>query len=193
MKTVLCILAGGKSSRFKEDKRWAKINGKPLIRIVLEKLKRFSDNIVISSRSSEEIHMEGVTVVSDSESFGGPLCGIFEVVKKVQGDRYVFFAADMPFITDIMIRTLIDRSEKLVVMFQCRGKIYPLPIAISRHALDLNRDCKNRRIMSILDNADYEVIDYDSQDCIEFFNINTQDDLLKATEYLLKPNKNTKP
>jgi len=193
METVLCILAGGKSSRFKEDKRWAKINGKPLIQIVLKKLKRFSDNVIISTRNKEVLSIENVRVIDDSESFGGPLCGIFEVVKRVQGDRFVFFAADMPFITNKMIKALMDEKEKPIVLFRCKGKIYPLPIAVDRRTLDLKSDCKNRRIMSILDDTDYEVIDWDSQDCIEFFNINTQDDLLKASEYFLKPNRNTEP
>ncbi len=193
METVLCILAGGRSSRFKEDKRWVEINGKPLLLVVLEKLRRFSNNIVVSSRSSDSIPIENVTVVKDSERFGGPLCGIFEVLKQVRGDRFIFFAADMPFVTDRMIKTLIDENERDVVLLRCKGKIYPLPISISRNALNLNSDCKNRRIMTILENTDYKVIDWDSQDCIEFFNINTQEDLLKAKEYLLKPNKKTKP
>ncbi len=193
METVLCILAGGKSSRFKEDKRWTKINGKPLIQIVLEKLRRFSNNIVISSRSSEKMPIENVKIIMDSESFGGPLCGIFEVMKQIEGDRFIFFAADMPFITEGMVKMLICNRKKKIAMFQCKGKIYPLPLAIDKCVLDLQSSCANKSIMSILDNADLEIIDCSSKNCIEFFNINTQYDLLKALEYLLKPNKNTNP
>ncbi len=193
METVLCILAGGRSSRFKEDKRWVEINGNPLLLVVLEKLRRFSDNIVISSKSSDSIPIENVTVVKDSENFGGPLCGIFEVVKQVRGDRFIFFAADMPFVTDEMVKMLICNRKKKITVFRCKGKIYPLPLAINKSVLDLQSSCINKSIMSILDNKDLEIIDWDSQDCNEFFNINTQEDLLKAKEYLLKPNKNTKP
>lgn len=193
METVLCVLAGGKSSRFKEDKRWAIVNGKPLIQIVIEKLEQFSDNIVISTRNSETVPIENVKIVEDSKVFGGPLCGIFEIMKRIKSDRFVFFAADMPFITEEMVRALIDDKGKEITVFQCKGKVYPLPIAIDKSVLDLKSDCANRSLMSILDNVDYNVINIDSKECVELFNINTQDDLLKAAEYLLKPNKNANP
>ncbi len=193
METVLCVLAGGKSSRFKEDKRWAKVDDKPLIQIVIEKLKQFSDNIVVSTRNSETVPIKNVKIVEDSKVFGGPLCGIFEVVKKIKGDRFIFFAADMPFITKKMVRALVDDKGKKITVFQCKGRVYSLPIAIDKSVLNLKSNCANRSLISILNNVDYKVINMYSKECVEFFNINTQDDLLKAAEYLLKPNKKANP
>ncbi len=176
MKTVFCILAGGRSRRFKKDKRLAKLNGKPLIEVVYDKLSKFSENIVISAKKDDYISMNGATIVEDRKPFTGPLCGMFQVMKSIEADRYLFFAADMPFITEAMIETLIKEESNTVLLFKCGGKIKPLPIAIGNIKID-GIECENRRILHLTELFKYKALDWHSLDCREFFNINTQEEL----------------
>ncbi len=180
MKTVFCILAGGKSSRFKKDKRIAKLNGKPLIEVIYDKLSKFSDNIVISAKIDDTISINGATIIEDSKPFAGPLCGMFEVMNNIEADRYLFFAADMPFITEAMIETLVKEESEAILLFECGGRIRPLPIAI-RGDIDISGvECENKRILYLLELYQYKVLKIESAECREFFNINTQEELALA-------------
>jgi len=177
METVFCILAGGRSSRFQKDKRMAKLNGKPMIEVVYDKLSKFSDKIVISAKKNDYISLDGSIIVEDRKPFAGPLCGMFEVIKNIKADRYLFFAADMPFITEAMIETLIKEEFDAILLFECDKKIKPLPIAI-RGGIDINGvDCENRRILYLIERFRYKILNIESSDCREFFNINTQEEL----------------
>ena len=186
METVFCILAGGKSSRFKRDKRMAKLNGKPLIELIYNKLSKFSNSIVISARKGDYISLSGAKVIEDRKSFAGPLCGMFDVIKNIKADRYLFFAADMPFITETMIEKLIYEEPFSISLFECGGRIKPLPIAIPGDIKIDNIECENRRILYLLELFSYRIFKLDSRDCREFFNINTQEELELASKLNLE-------
>ncbi len=181
METVFCILAGGKSSRFKEDKRRATLNNKTLLEIIHERLRKFSGQIVLSVRKTDDMTLEGTTIVHDNLDFAGPVCGIVDVIKSVSASRYLFFAADMPFITENMVNLLLKNCDDKIALFTCRGKLFPLPICIPKNiAIKIKNHCANKRIVSLLDEFDYKTITLYSEDCHEFYNINTQDDLKEA-------------
>jgi len=49
------VLAGGRSVRFGSDKRFIELDGKTLLEISLEKIKRFKNKVVVVDRFLEEI------------------------------------------------------------------------------------------------------------------------------------------
>lgn len=51
------ILAGGKSSRFREDKTLFKIKDKALIEITIDQVKKFSKNIIIVAKNIKKIRV----------------------------------------------------------------------------------------------------------------------------------------
>jgi len=183
MDILFCILAGGKSSRFKRDKRLAKLFGKPLIEIVYEELSKFSDNIVVSAKQGDNIDLLDAKLIEDSQSFAGPVCGMLDVMREIEASRYLFFAADMPFITDNMVGRLIETSAcGKIALFKCHDKLMPLPIAIPRSVKNGKFDCKNKRILFLIENFEHVIIELESSECGHFFNINTQEDLIVAED-----------
>lgn len=184
MKTVSCILAGGKSKRFGNDKRFAFLNGKKLIDYALQVASEISDDVYISTRHNETL--EGYKIIKDRKPFLGPACGIANVIKEVSADIYVFLAADMPFVKKEHISRLIDAIDKkpMAVCYKQNNKLKTLPIVIYDPDKEiLKMDCSNRRILDLIENIGIKTIKTDNE--LIFFNINNYSDLKEAEKILL--------
>src|SRR3990172_6066387 len=101
------ILAGGKGSRLGyKEKALLDINGKPLIAVIVERLEKAVDTIIISVRDEAqgellEPHISGFMMqpyrfAYDAYKETGPLAGILSGLRACE-DEYCFIAAcDMP-------------------------------------------------------------------------------------------------
>src|SRR5574341_199017 len=117
------ILAGGKGSRLGyREKALIDIKGRPLIAIVIERLEKAVDNIIISVRDKEQgellnSRLSGdvkppYTFAYDAYKERGPLAGILSGLMTCRGDEYCFIAAcDMPFIDENVVKMLFNGSE----------------------------------------------------------------------------------
>lgn len=109
-KKTAVILAGGKSSRFGQDKIFYPFNGKPIIQILIDTLKQAGFGIVLSG-PVDKLAPFGFEVIEDREPFGGPLqalCGIWE---KIAVDKIMLLAADMPFVTIPVLNALWTKGQ----------------------------------------------------------------------------------
>ena len=187
--TVFCILAGGKSERFNTDKRFVKLKDKPLIDYILNTIKMFQKaKIVISTKKGEKLSIDDTISIEDKNPFEGPVCGIYRILNDIPSEKFIFFAADMPFISKEMIEKLIDciNSNCFSCLFSSNDKLYPLPFAIKKEAIDFfkTNECKNRRIKELLFFRKPCIINWHKEE--NLFNINRQKDLSKAKELMDK-------
>ena len=111
------ILAGGKGSRMGyQEKALIEINGRPLIDLVIESLKKVVDNIIISVRDEAQgellkSRIKGYRFVLDTYQNRGPLAGVLSGLSACT-DEYCFIAAcDMPFINKKVVEMLFQKSE----------------------------------------------------------------------------------
>lgn len=139
-----CVLAGGRSERFGEDKRFFKFKGKTLLKIAIEKLRGFSERVYVicddKNFMEDKLKKEGVTskieIVEDIEKYKGPLYGIYSFFKTT-GNKFAFFVpVDMPFLPVKFIKYFLDvamafKLQKIIII--SRDK--PLPIFINFYFL----------------------------------------------------------
>ena len=121
------ILAGGKSSRMGEDKGLVSLQGAPMIAHILEVLSNFDLETVILS-SNKEYNQFSLPVHSDSIPDKGPLSGIHSALKKTRSNHVLICACDTPFISEEIIRGLIDEAI-IGKANQCliQGQVHPFP------------------------------------------------------------------
>lgn len=109
------ILAGGKSSRMGFDKQFLKINEKELIEIIINKLKKEFEDIIIVTNKPEQYTGSPYKVVSDEIKGKGPMGGI-HIGLKESSSKYVYFVAcDMPNINLDYIRYMKNTIKDLDV------------------------------------------------------------------------------
>src|ERR1041385_1796721 len=97
------ILAGGKSSRMKEDKGLMLLNRKAIVQYVIDALKPAVKEVIIIS-NNEVYKQFGYQVIPDLVNDAGPMGGIFTGLSR-SNTLYNFFAScDMPFITSEVIQ-----------------------------------------------------------------------------------------
>ncbi len=116
------ILAGGKGSRLDyQEKALIDINGEPLIAVIIKRLEKAVNNIIISVRDRAQgelldSRLSGLVKTQyrfayDAYKETGPLAGILSGLKACE-DEYCFVAAcDMPFINEKIVRMLFKESE----------------------------------------------------------------------------------
>lgn len=100
--TPVCILAGGASQRFGEDKALALLHGRPLLAHVLERVAgQTSGPIAINAGSAEALATFELPVLEDSAWQGsGPLAGVYTAMEwaaRAGFETVVTLAVDLPF------------------------------------------------------------------------------------------------
>src|ERR1700730_14589095 len=127
------LLAGGKSRRMGQDKATMLFRGAPLWQTQLELLRRLKlDNIFISAASDSSWRPVDFDFVSDKQPSCGPLSGIAAAFRQLESDYLLTLAIDVPFMTDVYLRSLCARIENgrgVVPMIENRAEplvaIYP--------------------------------------------------------------------
>jgi len=184
------ILAGGKSSRMGFDKQFLKINEKRLIEIIINKLKKEFDDIIIVTNKPEQYIDSPYKVVSDEIKEKGPMGGI-HIGLKESSSKYVYFVAcDMPNINLDYIRYMKNIIKDLDVdacVTKVGNKLRPehLNAFYSRDLVNeieklFLEDC--RAIVYLTDKVNtFYVEEKDarkySPNLEMFFNLNTKEDL----------------
>lgn len=108
------ILAGGFSSRFGQDKSILELNGKPLIKHVVDAVKPVVDEIIIVTSSQERADRYAKLVGSkakfaiDLEEAKGPLIGALTGLQQSTGTYSVLLPSDMPLVSRDVIELLFD-------------------------------------------------------------------------------------
>ena len=193
------ILAGGKSSRFGEDKSIAKLGDKTLLDHTINKIeKEFTEILVISNNKEFNFKNNKIHVVEDCiEGQLGPLVGILTAMKwvKKNNKNYKWIASfpcdtpffDMKFISELKIK-IKETSKKLIFLNSDKKRHNIFGLWSVDLIETLEEDIKNglRKVEIWADKIGYESININTKEFDMFLNINTKEDLKKAKENIDK-------
>ena len=193
------ILAGGKSSRFGEDKSIAKLGDKTLLDHTINKIeKEFNEILVISNNKEFNFKNNKIHVVEDCiEGQLGPLVGILTAMKWVEKNNknYKWIASfpcdtpffDMKFISELKIK-IKETSKKLIFLNSDKKRHNIFGLWSVDLIETLEEDIKNglRKVEIWADKIGYENININTKEFDMFLNINTKEDLKKAKENIDK-------
>ena len=193
------ILAGGKSSRFGEDKSTAKLGNKTLLDHTVNKIENeFNEILVISNNKEFNFKNNNIHVVEDCiEGQLGPLVGILTAMKwvKKNNKNYKWIASfpcdtpffDMKFISELKIK-IKETSKKLIFLNSDKKRHNIFGLWSIDLIETLEEDIKNglRKVEIWADKIGCENININTKEFDMFLNINTKEDLKKAKENIDK-------
>ena len=193
------ILAGGKSSRFGEDKSTAKLGNKTLLDHTVSKIENeFNEILVISNNKEFNFKNNKIHIVEDCiEGQLGPLVGILTAMKWVIKNKKNYkwiasFPCDTPFFDIKLIKELkikVKETSKKLIFLNSNKKRHNIFGLWSLDLIEiLEKDIKNsfRKVELWADKVGYENININEEKFDRFLNINTKKDLEKAKENLDK-------
>ncbi len=174
-----------------QDKGWCLYNGKPFIKIVLDKLQHqaqqfLEENIentvrfvISANRNLSDYRELGVAVVEDErKNFCGPLSGIESVVhhdKARQVDRWLVYPVDSINVPSYYLQMMLQLSPEKTAYLVQGQQAHFVHLSISKivqETLSMYLDKGNRSIQGWLQSIDASVItDVESNKSI--LNINT--------------------
>jgi molybdenum cofactor guanylyltransferase len=185
------LLAGGKSRRMGEDKRFVSIGEHSLLersRAVLCEL--FEQVCVVIAQDSPALLAE-IPVVHDLVPDCGSLGGLYTGLRQAT-TRHIFLAAcDMPFLQVRLVRYMVGFKEDAdIVIASWESRLHPTHAVYSRRCLPVLEDMMHRHDMKIqnligdpslcvrlIEESELRRIDPAGR---SFFNINTPSDLEAA-------------
>ena len=193
------ILAGGKSSRFGEDKSIAKLGDKTLLDHTINKIENeFNEILLISNNKEFNFKNNKIHVVEDCiEGQLGPLVGILTAMKwvKKNNKNYKWIASfpcdtpffDMKFVSELKIK-IKETSKKLIFLNSDKKRHNIFGLWSVDLIETLEEDIKNglRKVEIWADKIGYENININTKEFDMFLNINTKEDLKKAKENIDK-------
>ena len=193
------ILAGGKSSRFGEDKSIAKLGDKTLLDHTINKIENeFTEILLISNNKEFNFKNNKIHVVEDCmEGQLGPLVGILTAMKWVIKNKKNYkwiasFPCDTPFFDIKLISELkikVKETSKKLIFLNSNKKRHNIFGLWSMDLIEiLEKDIKNsfRKVELWADKIGYENININEEKFDRFLNINTKKELEKAKENLDK-------
>lgn len=122
------ILAGGEGRRMgNRDKGWIELKGKPLIQHALERLQPQVDQCLISAnRNLERYAALNVPVVTDSETYLGPLAGIAHALQQCTTDYALVVPTDAPLLPPDLAQRLLQKLPAQLVICHDGERLQPL-------------------------------------------------------------------
>jgi molybdopterin-guanine dinucleotide biosynthesis protein A len=146
------VLAGGHSRRMGHDKAFLELDGRPLIEIVLGRVQRACDEVLIVAAEVEPYRRFGVPVVTDIYRGVGVLGGIHAGLSAASSEICVVVGCDMPFLVPDLVRAFAHWAVGVDVVVLRQGEYTePLHGAYRRTCLAPIEDCIRaglRRIVS---------------------------------------------
>lgn len=103
----IVILAGGQSRRMGFNKALLKVDGRPLIQILSDRMRRLTDSIVISANDPDCYSFLNIPVVLDRFSGHGPLAGLHAAMLEQKSTLYVLLACDLPNLPISLVEKMI--------------------------------------------------------------------------------------
>ena len=193
------ILAGGKSSRFGEDKSTVKLGNKTLLDHIVNKIENeFNEILVISNNKELNFKNKKIQVLEDCiEGQLGPLVGILTAMKWVKENKKDYrwvasFPCDTPFF-DINLTNKLklktNNTSKKLIFLNSEKKRHNIFGAWSIDLIEiLENDLKKnfRKVEIWADKIGYESINVNIEKFDKFLNINTKKDFEKAKKNINK-------
>lgn len=194
------VLAGGASSRFGEDKAFARLAGVPMLEHTIDLLRRVTGEAIIVGGSREKLRGFDVDAIPDRWPGEGPLGGIVTALERSAKNPgkpqwNLIVSCDMPFLTNEWLAFLCERaaaSEAQVVVPRSPQGIEPLCACWRTHAspalwsafeagVRKVTEGINRLNREVLDEADWKRFDTHGR---LFWNMNTREEYEEARRIL---------
>ena len=179
------ILAGGKSSRMKEDKGLVVFNGKRLVEFVIESAKRITTNVFIVT-SNAAYKDFGYPCIEDALKEKGPLEGILTGLIHSSTPKNLLLGCDMPFLSENLLSALIENiGDEDVLLTEHQGKAEPLCSIYDQKCITHIRsqiEQNQLKITNALGGLKTRTISFDREDWFkgnEFVNINSFEEMKK--------------
>ena len=203
------ILAGGSSAKFECDKGISELNGKPLIRHVVDAVSGLVDEVIVvtSSQKRADLYAEVLSpdvkfVVNDYESKGG-LVGALAGFEAAEGEYSALLPFDSPFVSKEVMSLLFDcavgkaaviprstdmECKPLHAVYHTKQALQAAKEALAENEFDVEAmvdGLRGVRYMSLM------VIEQLDPDLKTFFTVKTPFELKKAA-VMGKPRKTSK-
>jgi molybdopterin-guanine dinucleotide biosynthesis protein A len=189
------LLAGGKSRRMGEDKRFLLVGGQRLYERSLTTLRSlFHEVRIVMAQDSSPLSSD-VPVLRDLVPDCGTLGGIYTGLKKA-GTEYIFtVACDMPFLNPAVVRYLVSlKGSADIVIVRARHGLQPTHAVYGRRCLPVFEEMIKAGKLKVQDIVAHpslavRLVEYDELRELDpegrsFLNVNTPADL-EAVQLLL--------
>ncbi|MFO7680863.1 MAG: molybdenum cofactor guanylyltransferase [Chloroflexota bacterium] len=185
----VAVQAGGQSSRMGTDKSFVLFEGRPMIEVVLERVRDLGSETFIVTNNPEPYAYLGLPMVADIYPDHGPLGGIFTAVSHAAHPHTLVVACDMPWLKRPLLDYLISLRHTADVVAPLWGT-FPEPLhAIYSKAclapIEANLQAKRLKITRFYGQVAVryvereEIMEFD-ENGRSFANINTPQDLTQA-------------
>lgn len=171
------ILAGGKSSRMKEDKCFLSFKNKTLIQYQYDRLKKFFPDIYISSKTNK--FPFDCNLILENEDIFSPLIALNKILNSIKKNKVFIITVDTPNVSIQSIQTIINKSEKFDISIALTpdNKRHNLCGVFSKNIkteIKTMLNDNNHRIGFLIKKSNSQNIFINNND--EFININTKED-----------------
>lgn len=176
----------------KTNKALLNFNGKPMLEVIIDKLRPHFKELLISSNQPEQYQYLGLPIYSDYFINQGPLAGIHSGLKNITGQSAFFVACDMPFVSPRLAHILLSRIDNDGFEISVPNKdryLQPLHAAYSKKclpAIEQALQTDRPRITSFYEQVNVSYFDFNKHPEFNwnsiFFNINTPEDYQQASK-----------
>jgi molybdopterin-guanine dinucleotide biosynthesis protein A len=187
------VTAGGKSSRMGQDKAWLRIEGVPMIELVIRALTPVTSTVAIIANRPEYGRL-GLPVFADTNLGVGPMEAIRTALENSPTERVVLAGCDLPFVTPELFALLLeslggpDDGYWAAVPLDSEGRLEPLCAVYSTKALAAIAgliDSGERKASAIYDRVKTRVVHFAEIEHLPgsslfFRNVNTPEDFALA-------------
>jgi len=182
----LLIIAGGKSSRIGQDKRFLTLGNRPMLEIILEKTAKlnFNEIFLCVEQNSPKINAMaqkfGANILIDEIKNAGAMSGIANGLKSIKTNWAFAVSADMPFF-DFNILNSTNFNDNQAIIPLVNGKFQPLAAFYHKNLANflLNELLSGqRKIFNAIKKIPHAITEISASEL--FFNVNTPADLRLA-------------
>ncbi len=180
------ILAGGRGRRMGGSKAMVELGGRPLISYPLRAMTMVLDDVVVLAKADTQLPaLPGATVWIEPQAQHHPLIGIMQSLGLAGGRPVVVCAADLPFVTPLLIRRLAveDSGGAPAVVAGAGSSMQPLLGRYEPEALRLlPASPGDRPLRDQIAEIGPRLLEVEEPELL--FNVNAPEDLLGAAAIL---------
>ena len=178
------VLAGGLARRMnKQDKGLMLYHNRPMVSYAVEAISEVTDTVFINANRNKDQYMQfGCEVISDqTDSFDGPLAGIFSAMSHAKTDKLLIMPCDSPLIKATHLQKLLQAltdDVDIAVAFDGE-RLHPVFLALKtslKNSLNAYLQAGDRKIDLWLQQHSLVKVDF-SNNTEVFLNINTLSEL----------------
>ncbi|MBX3331980.1 MAG: molybdenum cofactor guanylyltransferase [Nitrospira sp.] len=185
------LLAGGKSRRMGEDKRFMLVGQRTLLERSCAVLSELFEQVYVVIAQDSPVLQAEVPVVRDLIPHCGSLGGLYTGLQRAKTQHIFLAACDMPFLNPDVIRYMVRLKDQAdIVISRWETRLQPTHAVYGRGCLPVIEEMmnlQNKKIHSMIDHpalrvrliAESEIREID-RDGRSMFNINTPSDLEQA-------------